>query len=546
MDYLTLVTGLCGGLGLFLYGMHIMATGLQKAAGGKLKKILEMLTKNRVIGIILGALVTAVIQSSSATTVMVVGFVNAGLMDLTQAVSIIMGANIGTTITVWLVSSAEFLKLEVIAPMAVFIGTVLTIFSDKAKNKQLGEIIIGFGVLFIGIQLMSTSVEPLSHLEGFKLAFQQFGKNPVLGVVVGMVVTAVIQSSAASLGILIALTVNGLVTWDAAVYIIMGQNIGTCATALLSSLGASKNAKGAAYIHLLFNVIGSVIFSFLAFIFFKFNPAIGNAMITPIQISVLHSGFNIANTVVMFPFAGALVKIAEFMCRAGKTTEDEEGQVLHLDDRILNSPSIAIASCIKEIVHLGNMANKNLLLAFDTIVSRDPDSIEKIYQREEKIDNLTKAITQYMVKLCNTNMSTEENNYVTGLFHVVHDMERIGDHCENLAEFTETLIEDDMEFSEAAVEELKNIFNETEKCVRNSIIALEDNDVDFAEKVVKEEERVDGLEKSLRQLHIDRLSANLCSPLVGVVYLDVLTNVERISDLALNVAEAVIKNRISK
>ncbi len=545
MDYLTLVTGLCGGLGLFLYGMHIMATGLQKAAGGKLKKILEMLTKNRVIGIILGALVTAVIQSSSATTVMVVGFVNAGLMDLTQAVSIIMGANIGTTITVWLVSSAEFLKLEVIAPMAVFVGTVLTIFSDRAKNKQLGEIIIGFGVLFIGIQLMSTSVEPLSHLEGFKLAFQQFGKNPVLGVIVGMVVTAVIQSSAASLGILIALTVNGLVTWDAAVYIIMGQNIGTCATALLSSLGASKNAKGAAYIHLLFNVIGSVIFSFLAFIFFKLNPAIGNTMITPIQISILHSGFNIANTVVMFPFAGALVKIAEFMCRAGKTTEDEEGQVLHLDDRILNSPSIAIASCIKEIVHLGNMANKNLLLAFDTIVSRDPDSIEKIYQREEKIDNLTKAITQYMVKLCNTNMSTAENNYVTGLFHVVHDMERIGDHCENLAEFTETLIEDDMEFSEAAVDELKNIFNETEKCVRNSIIALEDNDVDFAEKVVKEEERVDGLEKSLRQLHIDRLSANLCSPLVGVVYLDVLTNVERISDLALNVAEAVIKNRSS-
>lgn len=546
MDVLALVTGLCGGLGLFLYGMHIMASGLQKAAGSKLKKVLEMLTKNRVIGILVGALVTAVIQSSSATTVMVVGFVNAGLMNLTQAVGIIMGANIGTTITGWIVSSAEFLKTETIAPIAVFIGATMILFCKKTKMKQIGEIIIGFGVLFIGIEMMSSGVKPLAELEGFKVAFQQFGKNPILGVCVGMIVTAIIQSSSASVGILLALSFNGLVTWDAAVYIIMGQNIGTCATALLSGLGASKNAKGAAYIHLLFNVIGSVIFSIIAFIFFTMNPTFGNNVITPYWISIVHTGFNFANTLLMFPFANGLVKLAEIMCRSSRSKVDEDSEVLHLDDRLLNSPSIAIASCIKEIVHLGNMANKNLVLACDTVISKNTDSIEKIYEREEKIDNLTKAITQFLVKLCNKDITTEENDYITSLFHTVHDIERIGDHCENLAEFTETLINDDIDFSDSAKEELREMFTETEKCVRNSIIALEDDDIDFAEKVIKEEERVDGLEKSLRQKHIDRLTANLCSPMVGVVYLDILTNMERVSDLALNVAQVVIKNKMSK
>lgn len=546
MDYLALVTGLCGGLGLFLYGMHIMAAGLQKTAGGNLKKVLEILTKNRVIGIIVGALVTAVIQSSSATTVMVVGFVNAGLMNLTQAVGIIMGANIGTTITSWIVSSAEFLKTETLAPIAVFIGAAMILFGKKTKTKQIGEIIIGFGVLFIGIEMMSSGVEPLSKLEGFKTAFKQFGKNPVLGVCVGMFVTALIQSSSASVGILIALALNGLVTWDAAVYIIMGQNIGTCATALLSSVGASKNAKGAAYIHLLFNVIGSVFFSIVAFIFFKLYPSVGLNVITPLQISIVHSVFNIANTVLMFPFAKGLVKIAEILCRVSKGNIDEDSEVMHLDDRILNTPSIAIASCIKEIVHLGNMANKNLVLACDTVISKNAGAIEKIFEREKKIDNLTKVITQYLVKLCNADITSEENDYITSLFHTVHDIERIGDHCENLAEFTETLINDDMDFSDSAKDELQSMFTETEKCVRNSIIALEDNDIDFAEKVIKEEERVDGLEKNLRQKHIDRLTANLCSPLVGVVYLDILTNLERVSDLALNVAQVVIKNNTNK
>ncbi len=546
MDYLSLITGLCGGLGLFLYGMHIMAAGLQKAAGSKLKKVLEILTKNRFIGVIVGALVTAVIQSSSATTVMVVGFVNAGLMNLTQAVGIIMGANIGTTITSWIVSSADFLKTDTLAPIAVFIGAAMILFGKKTKTHQIGEIIIGFGVLFIGISMMTAGVEPLSKLDGFKVAFRECGKNPVLGVLVGAGVTALIQSSSASVGILIALAANGLVTVDAAVYIIMGQNIGTCATALLSSVGASKNAKGAAYIHLLFNVIGSVIFSVLAVIFFKFYPNIGAIAITPLIISVIHSGFNVANTFFMFPFGGVLVKIAGIMCRTSKGKVDEDSEILHLDDRILNTPSIAIASCIKEIVHLGNMSSKNLNLACEAVLTKNHESIDKIYEREEKIDNLTKAITRYLVKLCNSDITSEENAYITSLFHTVHDIERIGDHCENLAEFTETLITDNIDFSENAKIELTDMFDETKKCVQNAVIALRDNNIDYAEKVIKEEERVDEFERTLRQKHIERLAANECSPMVGVTFLDIITNIERVADLALNVGQVVIKNNTTK
>ena len=291
MDYWTMLIAFAGGLGLFIYGMHIMASGLQKSAGSNLKKVLEMLTKRRFIGILIGALVTAVIQSSSATTVMVVGFVNAGLMNLAQSVGIIMGANIGTTITSWLVSSADFLRTETLAPIAVFIGAAMVIFSKKNKVQQIGEIFIGFGILFIGINMMSGSVEPLQYLDGFKELFRTFGRNPVLGLLVGAGVTAVIQSSSASNGILIALAANGLVTWDAAVYIIMGQNIGTCVTALISSIGASKTARGAAYIHLLFNVIGSVVFSIFAFIFFLGNKTLANTLISPLWISVVHSKY---------------------------------------------------------------------------------------------------------------------------------------------------------------------------------------------------------------------------------------------------------------
>lgn len=548
MDWATILIGFCGGLGLFIYGMNTMATGLQKAAGNRMKNILSVLTKNKFLGICLGAAVTAVIQSSSATTVMVVGFVNASLMNLNQAVGIIMGANIGTTVTGWLVSSSEWaaiLKPETLAPIAVFLGAALILFAKKNSISQIGEILVGFGMLFIGITMMGTGVEPLKDSPAFIAAFKEFGKNPILGVIVGAAVTAIIQSSSASVGILQSLAITGMVSWDSAVYIIMGQNIGTCVTALLSGLGANKNARGASYIHLMFNVFGSILFSIIAVIFFQFNPDFGNQSIDMVGISGVHTAFNIANTVVMVPFSGLLVKAAEFLCKSTKAQTDE-GSLVHLDDRILSTPSIAINNCTKEIVRLGNTSLKNFELACKVILNKgSQEEIDNIFSRENKIDELTRGITQYMVKICNLNITTKENTYVTSLFHAVHDLERIGDHCENMAEFALSMINDDLEFSDIAKEGLVNIFEETQKCVRNSIIALEDNDIDFAEKVIKEEERVDNLEKALRQKHIDRLANNLCNPMVGIIFLDILTTVERVSDHALNLAQIVIEDKVS-
>lgn len=544
LDYATIILGFAGGLGLFIYGMQIMASGLQKAAGNSLKKILEVLTKNKFLGVLLGIGVTAIIQSSSATTVMVVGFVNAGLMNLQQTVGIIMGANIGTTVTGWLVSSVQWAGIfspENLAPIAVFIGAALGIFSKKQTVNQIGEILVGFGMLFIGIEMMSTGVEPLNDLPAFREAFTHFGRNPFLGVLVGAVVTAVIQSSSASVGILQSLSLTGLVSWNSAVYIIMGQNIGTCVTALLSSVGTSKNAKGAAYIHLLFNVIGSVFFSILAAIFFSFYHDFGFQKIGMVEISLIHTGFNIANTVIMFPFSGLFVKMAEKLATiTSKNVGEDETVPVHLDDRILSTPSIAMSNCTKEIVRLGNMSLKNLTAACESLENRDGSRVEKILEREKNIDNLTKAITAYLVKLCNSNLTKQENTNATGMFHIVNDMERIGDHAENIIEMTQQMIADDLELSKKGIDDLKKMAEESLKSVRNCIIALSDNDIDFAEKVIKEEERVDNLEKQIRGEHMQRLTSGECNPRVGVIFLDALTNLERVSDHALNVAQGVI------
>ena len=541
---------LFGGLAMFLFGMNVMGEALEKQAGGKLKHILEKITSSPVKGLLLGAAVTCVIQSSSATTVMVVGFVNAGLMNLQQTVGIIMGANIGTTVTGWLVSSVQWAGVfspENLAPIAVFIGAALAIFSKKQTVNQIGEILVGFGMLFIGIEMMSTGVEPLQHLPAFKEAFTQFGRNPLLGVLVGAVVTAVIQSSSASVGILQSLSLTGLVSWNSAVYIIMGQNIGTCVTALLSSVGTSKNAKGAAYIHLLFNVIGSVFFSILAAIFFTFYHDFGFQKIGMVEISLIHTGFNIANTVIMFPFSGLFVKMAEKLATVtSKNTGDDETVPVHLDDRILSTPSIAMSNCTKEIVRLGNMSLKNLTAACESLENRDGSRVEKILEREKNIDNLTKAITAYLVKLCNSNLTKQENTNATGMFHIVNDMERIGDHAENIIEMTQQMIADDLELSKKGIDDLKKMAEESLKSVRNCIIALSDNDIDFAEKVIKEEERVDNLEKQIRGEHMQRLTSGECNPRVGVIFLDALTNLERVSDHALNVAQGVIGANTTK
>ncbi len=546
IDYFSVFIAFAGGLGLFLYGMNVMASGLQKAAGSKMKQLLEILTKNKFLGVLIGAFVTAIIQSSSATTVMVVGFVNASLMTLRQAVGIIMGANIGTTATSWIVSSAEwaeYLNPSTLAPIAVAIGAAMVIFAKKTTPKQIGEIIVGFGVLFIGIDMMTTGLGPLSNSDVFKDLFKELGQNPILGVLVGTVVTAIIQSSSASVGILQSLAFSGIVTWNSAIYIIMGQNIGTCVTALLSSIGASKTAKGAAYIHLLFNVIGSVIFSILAFIFFEFiNPDFGNTPIGLVEISIAHTGFNVANTVLMYPFSNVLVKLAEKIALRGKPVEDES-EPIHLDDRIMENPIFAIQNCIKEIVRMGYMSYDNLKASTDALINKDESKIEKVLKREKNIDKLQKAITQYMVKLCSTNIDEKEKNTVMSLFHTVNDIERIGDHSENIVELAQFMINEKIRFSERGHNEMLEICQATTECVLNAVKSLENRDIVKAEDVVKGEATIDYMEKEFRAKHIERLAKLECDTTTGVVFLDALTNLERVSDHALNVAQGVLNRK---
>lgn len=544
MSYLDIIIPFVGGLALFIYGMHIMAQGLQNAAGNKMKQLLKALTQNKIMGVLLGAIVTAIIQSSSATTIMVVGFVNAGLMDLTQSMSVIMGANIGTTVTGWLVSSVEwakFLSPAVIAPVVVMIGVILMITAKNISHKEISSIVIGFGILFIGIEMMSDAVYPLRESEIFKTLFMTLGENPLLGILTGAAVTAIIQSSSASVGILQTLAASGLVPFHAAVYIIMGQNIGTCITAMLSAIGASRNAKCASYMHLLFNIIGTVLFSILSIVYFKIiNPTMGFGPISQTEISVVHTVFNITTTILLFPFSNYIINIAKKLNHVEMEKEKDESELVHLDDRLLETPSFAVQSAVLEVVRMGHIVEKNLDTAVAALLERNHDKIDKVRKREVTINNLCNSISDYLVKICNTHINQTENSVVTSLLAVITDMERVGDHCKNLAGCAEALERDNVFFSESAVEELLQMIDKTKLSYDNALKALEFSDTTFAYETVRAEDIVDDMEEKLRAGHINRLANNLCNVRSGVRYLDTLTNLERISDHAMNIAQSVI------
>lgn len=538
-----------GGFGLFMFGMDYMGEGLQKAAGSKMKNLLSALTSNPFLGVAVGAGVTAIIQSSSATTVMVVGFVNAGLMSLKQAVGVIMGANIGTTVTAWIVSLGDwvsFLKPATIAPLCIGIGVIMVLFCKKQKVKQVGQIVFGFGALFLGLDLMGDAVKPISQLESVKQLFVSLGANPFLGILVGTIVTAVIQSSSASVGILQTLALSGLVPWNTAIYIILGQNIGTTVTAMLSSIGASKNGKRAAVIHLLFNVIGSVVFAVIAIIAFGgLMPklaAFGTSLIDPTKISVVHSIFNVLNTLLLFPFAGLLVKVAEKLV-PGKEDEDNESELKHLDERILETPSFAVQNAIKEVVRMGEMASHNAKIGMEAIFDKDEVKIQDVFKREKVINQLQHGINHYLIKLSNLPISENEHGIVNSLFHTVSDIERVGDHAENLAELAQIRIRDEVEFSETAIKELKTISGLAIKCFDTALQACEFDDRSIAKEVQPIEQQVDKLEEELRTRHIKRLADNKCSSMAGVVFLDAISNLERISDHASNVGNAVLDEK---
>lgn len=531
-----------GGFGLFLFGMEFMGEGLQKAAGSKMKKLLEVLTTNRFLGVLVGAGITALIQSSSATTVMVVGFVNASLMSLKQAVGVIMGANIGTTVTAWIVSLGEwtkFLKPSVLAPICIVIGVVLMMFAKEPKVRHIGQILFGFGGLFQGLEMMSDAAHPLRSLPQVKDLFITLGSNPILGILIGALVTAVIQSSSASVGILQALATAGLVPWNSAIYIILGQNIGTCITAIISSVGASKNAKRAAMIHFLFNFIGSVIFAIIAIIIFQFvYPTWGIRLIDVTQISIVHTIFNVLNAVLLFPFAGGLVYLAEHLIR-GKD-EGEEGLLQYLDERIIETPSFAIESANKEVIRMGELARINVKTALEALFERNRDQVQAVFNRERNINEMQKGITNYLIKLSNSPLSESEQLTITGLFHMVTDIERIGDHADNIAELANSFIEDELKFSDEAKGELKEIAQVTLECVTLALQANEIGDKKIANKVPPIESSVDKKEVYLRSRHMKRLAEDRCDARAGVIYLDVISNLERISDHSSNIAISII------
>lgn len=544
MNYTEILIPFAGGLGMFIYGMQIMAQGLENAAGNKMKSLLEVLTKNKFFGVLLGAAITAVIQSSSATTVMVVGFVNAGIMNLGQAMGVIMGANIGTTVTGWLVSSVEWAKAlspTNLAPIAIIIGVVIMLTGKRHSSKDISNIIVGFGILFIGISTMSGAVEPLQDSPQFAELFMTLGHNPFLGILTGAGVTAIIQSSSASVGILQSLAAAGLVPMSAAIYIIMGQNIGTCVTAMLSSIGAKKNAKTAALMHLLFNVIGTVVFSIVAIVFFKvINPSMGAGVITQTQISTVHTAFNIATTILLFPASNFIILLAKKIGRVDETAHDDNAVLL--DDRMLETPGIALQSTITEIGRMGHIVLGSLEKAKTVMFTLKKEDIQAIKEEESIVDHLSAGISEYAIKISSLRVSDKEHQEVAHLLQIISDMERVSDYCENISEYAETLNEKKAQFSENGAEGLKEMLEVCVDSFKYALEAFEEKSQEKALRVIEKETQADGLEVSLRTKHIKRLANNQCTTDSGIVFLDALVCLERISDHARNIAEEVLEH----
>lgn len=539
-----------GGLGMFLYGMDIMASGLQKTAGNKMKDLLGYLTNNRILGVLVGALVTAIIQSSSATTVMVVGFVNAGIMNLTQAAGVIMGANVGTTITAWLVSANEWagaLKPDFFAPFILGIGAFIITFSNKQKMTQKAEIAVGFGILFIGLSSMSSSIGVYQDSPVFYKAFQVLGGNPILGILVGAVVTAIIQSSSASVGILQTLAMRGIVNWRSAIFITLGQNIGTCITAILSSAGANKTAKRAAVIHLSFNVLGAAIYGVIMTIFFGIFPDLAMQHISSTQISIFHSIFNISVTILLFPFANALVKLSGLIIREEPVEDEEEEEpeekaLRHLDPRILETPAFAVENAVKEVVRMGEIVLKNLNRVTKEAMSGEPrqSKIDKVHNDEQVINHLEPMITEYLVKISHLAITEKEMKVVNNLFDSITDIERSGDHVENMAGYLQHIKDMKENISEDAAYELRNMNNLVKSAFESAIRAIEFDDTKEAKETLSYAADVYYTRKTIRKRHIQRMKDGECSPDVGVYFLDIISSMERIAGYSFTIARYIL------
>ncbi len=531
---MSIAIGIFGGLGLFLYGMQMMGAGLQKAAGKKLERIIEILTTNRFMGVLVGVIVTGIIQSSSATTVMVVGFVNAGIMNLSQAVGVILGANIGTTVTGQIVS----LSITEIAPVSIGLAMIIWMTAKKETFKNLSEILIGLGILFVGMDFLGNALNPLKEVESFKTLILSLSNHPILGVLVGFALTFILQSSSASIGMLIALASLGALPLSAALPILYGDNIGTCTTALISSIGASKNGKRAAIIHLSFNVIGTLLFVLLltkpiSAIVISMNP-------TDVarQIANAHTIFNLSNVVIQFPFAFILIKIAMWIIPE-KEELAEEKLTRFIDDRILETPTIAMKSVINEAINMGNLANDSLTYAMSALFENQPSLAQKTFTLERKINTLERLITEYLVKLSNRDINESDRNYIDGLFNSINDIERIGDHADNIAELIVTMTENRIVFTDHSKETLAKMYRKTKTTFDLALQVMDKPTHEMIDKVIALEAEMDDLQREARKGHFDRLNTHECTPESGVYYLEIVNNLERISDLCKNLVSVL-------
>ena len=554
MDFFSILTML-GGLALFLYGMQVMGDGLAKISGGKLEKILENLTSSKLRAVLLGLGVTAVIQSSSATTVMVVGFVNSGIMKLTQAVGIIMGANIGTTVTAWILSLAgiesnnffmSLLKPSSFAPILALIGIVLLMFTKNSRKKDIGAILVGFAVLMFGMDTMSAAVKPLADVPEFTNLLLAFS-NPIAGVLAGTVLTAIIQSSSASVGILQALCVTGAVPYSAAFPIIMGQNIGTCVTALLSAIGANKNAKRAAMIHLYFNIIGTVVF---LSVFYILNAAVQfpfmDAMATPAAIAVTHSVFNVTATLLLLPFSNLLVKLACMTIR--DSSEDveaakEDQEFLILESRFLEKPAFAVEQGRTAARRMAEDSWKALKASFDVLHDYSEEKAQKITKMESKVDRYEDELGTYLVQLNNKDLSETYSHSVSMMLHCIGDFERISDHAVNIKESADELHAKGLSFSVYAKAELRVLTAAVTKIVETAFSVFDEQDITKASEIEALEELIDELTKEMKRRHINRLRSGECTIEMGFILSDLITSMERIADHCSNIGVCVTQVR---
>lgn len=530
MNSFSILTGLIGGLGMFLYGMKLMGDGLENAAGERLKSILERLTRNKYIAVLLGAVVTAVIQSSSATTVMVVSFVSAGLMTLAQAVGVIMGANIGTTITAQMVS----FNLDAIAPIFVGVGAIVLLIAKKKKVRDIASIALGFGILFLGMSAMSTAMRPISEASWFKEFVIIVANNSILGLLAGLGMTAVVQSSSATTGILVALATTGSIDMSLAFPVILGCNIGTCVTAILASLGANRTAKKAALLHLLFNTIGAIIF--LPFIgpFIRFiegtDPNVAR------QVANAHTIFNITVTVVLLPLSNYLVKLVNKIL-PGDGEIEKEGAI-YLDENLLDTPIVANGQVFKEVLRMANKAKENVILSMTAFTENSEEAAEKVYKNEKIINALEKDITDYLVKLSQLELPEENIKLFSSTYHVINDIERIGDHAENIADLAIEKMSKGIHLGDKAKDELKSIFGKSIEAMEIAIESYNNKSLVAPKEIEIIEEEIDSLEKELRENNIKRLNERTCSPASSVIFLDLISNLERIGDHANNIGHA--------